>query len=55
MKGLDATRRSIDEFLAYFPKDTIDSVKVKVKDENDLNFKEFDRNLGDIVNPNPTV
>lgn len=55
LKGLDATRRSIDEFLAYFPKDTVDTVKNKVKEENDLNFKEFDRSLGDILNPNPTT
>ena len=55
LKGLDATRRSIDDFLAYFPKEMVDSVKDKVKEENDLNLKEFDRNLGDIVNPNPSV
>lgn len=55
IKGLDATRRSIDEFLGYFPKETVDSVKSKVKTENDLNFQEFDRSLGDILNPNPAV
>jgi len=55
LKGLDATRRSIDDFLAYFPKDTVESAKAKVKDENDLNYKEFDRGLGDIINQNPTV
>lgn len=53
LKGLDATKQSIDEFLAYFPPDTVDKVKAKVKEENELNYKEFDRNLGDIVNPNP--
>lgn len=53
MKGLDATRKSIDEFLAYFPKDLVDAAKEKVKGENELNFKEFDRNLGDIINQNP--
>jgi hypothetical protein len=53
LKGLDATRKSIDEFLTYFPADAVDKVKAKVKDENDMNFKEFDRNLGDIINPNP--
>ena len=53
LKGLDATRKSIDEFLAYFPQDTVDKVKAKVREENELNFKEFDPELGAIVNPNP--
>jgi hypothetical protein len=55
LKGLDATRSSIDQFLSFFPKDTVDNVRAKLKNENDLNFKEFDRTLGDIVNPNPAT
>ncbi|CAB9503711.1 expressed unknown protein [Seminavis robusta] len=53
LKGLEATRKTIDDFLAYFPQDTVNTVKRRVTEENDLNFKEFDRSLGDIVNPNP--
>ena len=55
LKGLDAAKRSIDDFLGFFPKDAVDNVRAKVKAENDLNFQEFDRSLGDIVNPNPTT
>merc|ERR1712050_168890 len=42
LKGLDATRRSIDEFLTYFPKSELDPVTAILKEENDLNVKEFD-------------
>lgn len=55
LKGLDATRKSIDEFLGYFPASAVDDVRAKVTAENDLNFKEFDRSLGDIINSNPAV
>lgn len=54
LKGLDATRKSIDDFLAYFPKDQVDAVVAKIKEENDLNAKEFDETLGQILNPAPT-
>lgn len=53
LKGLDAARKSIDEFLAFFPETTVEQVKAKVKQENELNYKEFDQSLGDIINPNP--
>ena len=54
LKGLDATRKSIDEFLAYFPTDEVESVAAKIKNENDLNAKEFDDSLGQIMNPVPS-
>ena len=53
VKGLEATRKSIDDFLGYFPKDVVEAAKEKVKGENELNFKEFDRSLGEIINQNP--
>lgn len=54
LKGLEATRQSIDSFTAYFPQATVDVQRKKIKDENDLNIKEFDTSMGDIVNlPNP--
>lgn len=54
MKGLDAARESIDDFLAFFPASVVDSVKAKVRQENELNVKEFDPSLGTIINmPTP--
>jgi hypothetical protein len=50
LKGLDATRKSIDDFLAFFPKATVDVVAGRVAEENALNVKEFDPALGDLVN-----
>ena len=50
LKGLDATRKSIDDFLAYFPKEEIDKAAARIKEENDLNVKEFDPEIGTIVN-----
>jgi hypothetical protein len=50
LKGLDATRKSIDDFLSYFPAATVDKVKQQVEEENALNIKEFDPALGIIVN-----
>lgn len=52
-KGLDATRRSIDDFLAYFPKADVDAVFGRIKEENDLNAKEFDSSFGAILNMPP--
>ena len=52
-KGLESVRRDIDEFLSYFPQDVLDQQKAKVMEENELNFKEFDPELGSILNPNP--
>jgi len=50
LKGLEATKTSIDEFLSYFPKDVVDTVRLKVQEENELNKKEFDASLGAILN-----
>ena len=52
-KGLESVRRDIDDFLGYFPQDVVDQAKAKIAEENDLNFKEFDPELGTILNPNP--
>ena len=53
LKGLDATRRSIDDFLGYFPKSQVDSVAALLKEENELNVKEFDPSLGTLLNMPP--
>lgn len=55
LKGLDAARASIDKFLAYFPKSTIENVQMLIQQENVLNEQEFDPDLGTIVNPNPKL
>jgi hypothetical protein len=53
LKGLDATRKQIDDFLAYFPRSDIDVVLARIAEENRLNVKEFDPSLGDILNLAP--
>ena len=54
IKGLDSAKRGVDDFLAYFPVDQVDSVRRLIKEENDLNEKEFDPSLGKIINlPDP--
>lgn len=54
LKGLDAARNNIDDFLSFFPKDDIEVVKTKIIDENTLNEKEFDvSSLGQIGNLSP--
>lgn len=53
LKGLDATRKQIDDFLSYFPKSDVDEVVSLIAEENRLNVKEFDPTLGDIVNLAP--
>ena len=53
LKGLEAASFKLDEFLGFFPEDVINKVKDKVKAENDLNVKEFDPSLGDIINLAP--
>jgi hypothetical protein len=50
LKGLDAARRNIDDFLSFFPKADIDTVIARVNDENDANVKEFDGTLGPLLN-----
>jgi hypothetical protein len=55
LKGLDAARRSIDEFLAFFPQSDVDKAKAILQEENELNIKEFDsKSLGALLNmPKP--
>ena len=53
VKGLDATRKQIDDFLAYFPRSDVDQVLARIAEENLLNMKEFDPSLGDILNLAP--
>ena len=50
MKGLDATRKSIDDFLSFFPTPDVTAVIARVNDENDANVKEFDGTLGPLLN-----
>jgi hypothetical protein len=51
LKGLEATQKTIDDFLAYFPKSDIDRVKDVVEQENAMNVKEFDSaSLGALLN-----
>jgi hypothetical protein len=51
IKGLEATQKTIDEFLAYFPKADIERVKAVVEQENADNVKEFDSaSLGALLN-----
>lgn len=54
LKGLDATRKSIDDYLAFFPKSDVDAVAVRVSEENLLNVKEFDPALGVLLNVVPS-
>lgn len=53
LKGLQATRRNLDDFVAYFPSSEIEEVQKRIKQENDLNEKEFDSSLGVIINLRP--
>lgn len=53
LKGLDAARKNIDEFLTYFPASEIETAKAKIESENQLNIKEFDPALGAPINLPP--
>lgn len=53
LSGLGAAQLKIDEFLSFFPEDTVQKIKTTIKEENDLNIKEFDPSLGDIINLPP--
>jgi len=53
VKGLEATQVQLDEFLSYFDQDIVTRVKDQVQEENELNVKEFDKSLGDIINLPP--
>ena len=53
IKGLEAARKYIDEFLSYFPPETVNGVIAKIKQENNLNAAEWDSSLGPLLNVNP--
>ncbi|MGK3735489.1 MAG: hypothetical protein ACI8RD_002371 [Bacillariaceae sp.] len=53
IKGLDATKSKLDEFLLLFDQDIVTKIKAQVQEENELNIKEFDPSLGDIINLPP--
>ena len=55
LKGLEATRKNIDEFLSYFPTSEIEAAKVKIASENKLNLEEFDPALGAPINLPPKL
>ena len=50
MNGLDASRKNIDLFLSYFNPEDVSAVQSKILAENELNEKEFDAELGAILN-----
>lgn len=50
LNGLEAVKLNIDDFLAFFPSSLIETVRNKILEENELNRKEWDPNLGEIVN-----
>ena len=53
LTGLGAAQNKIDEFISFFPEETVQKIKSQIKEENDLNIKEFDPSLGDIINLPP--
>lgn len=52
---MEVSRSRIDQFLGFFPEDLVTKVQAKIKEENDLNMKEFDPEIGTILNPDPTA
>lgn len=55
LNGLQAASGNIDLFLNFFPDETVQKIKDQIKAENDLNVKEFDPKLGDIINLPPST
>ncbi|KAL3944568.1 MAG: hypothetical protein SGBAC_001334 [Bacillariaceae sp.] len=53
LQGLETAQSNLDQFLTYFPEATVKGIKDRIFDENDLNVKEFDKSLGDIINLPP--
>jgi len=56
LKGLEASRKGIDDFVSYFPRDDVLAVVAKIETENELNMREFDKELNGgvgILNPKP--
>lgn len=54
LRGLEATRRGIDEFISYFPGDEVGAVMAKINNENELNVKEYEA-VGQLLNPTPVA
>lgn len=50
VKGLLATRNNIDAFLTYFDANEVNRVVAFIEKENAQNIKEFDPNLGTLLN-----
>jgi hypothetical protein len=50
LKGLDATKRKIDDFIKFFPTSNVEEVSSLIAEENRLNAKEFDPAMGQILN-----
>jgi len=56
LKGLDSSKKGIDDFVSFFPKDDVLAVAAKIEAENELNMREFDKELNGgvgILNPKP--
>jgi hypothetical protein len=51
LKGLEASRLAIDDFLSFFPSESVNDVRKQIREENELNIKEFDsKTLGPLLN-----
>lgn len=50
LKGLESAKTNLDAFISFFPIELVDSIKQRIQNENELNRKEFDPTLGDILN-----
>ena len=55
LQGLESAAKNIDTFLDYFPNELVTAARNQVLEENELNFKEWDRSLGEIVNLPPAL
>lgn len=55
LNGLASTKRGIDDFVSLFPKEDVAAVVAKIEAENELNAREFDTELGAILNLKPTT
>lgn len=53
LRGLDSTRKGIEDFLSFFPASQVELLYKQVETENALNVKEFDPALGDLLNMPP--
>ena len=55
LNGLASARKGIDDFVSLFPKEDVSAVIAKIEAENELNRQEFDKELGQILNPKPVA